>query len=151
MDWDRLFRKYVWDDQKTPYFVSVGRLTRVQADFELRAYMLFLGTLFSVVMLASAARSGPHGAEGVAFYAFTVVCATVLFAYLRWYPAALYLGATPLAVPVYVFFHGFPARLDTPDHVAIGIFVLLWLRYSVRVTAIARAYPRLPGPPPEES
>ena len=31
LDWVALFKRYVADDIKTPYFVAVGRLTRLQA------------------------------------------------------------------------------------------------------------------------
>jgi hypothetical protein len=32
MDWEKQFKKYVWDDDKTPYFTPVSRLNRRQAS-----------------------------------------------------------------------------------------------------------------------
>jgi hypothetical protein len=31
MDWESLFKRYVWSDVRTPYLVPVARLSRVQA------------------------------------------------------------------------------------------------------------------------
>lgn len=31
MDWEKHFKKYVWDDDKTPYFTPVLKLNRRQA------------------------------------------------------------------------------------------------------------------------
>ncbi len=35
MSWDKFIKRYVWDDIKTPYFVSVAKMTKVQAGYEL--------------------------------------------------------------------------------------------------------------------
>jgi hypothetical protein len=31
LDWEKLFKRYVWHDEKTPYLTRVAKLTRVRA------------------------------------------------------------------------------------------------------------------------
>jgi hypothetical protein len=37
MNLEKYFKKYLWDDERTPYLVPVARMTRRQADYELHA------------------------------------------------------------------------------------------------------------------
>ncbi len=144
MDWDKLFLKYVWNDQTTPYLVAVEKLNRRQGDSEILIYSLFLGVFFGAAALISL-RSGP-GAQsiGVAYYGFTVVCAAALFIIMKSYPAALYLSATPAVALVYLYFYGLGAEREAADTVIVTVILLLLLRYSLRIVALARAYPKLP-------
>lgn len=147
MDWEKLFKRYVWDDDKTPYFTAVGDLNRRQADNEIFVFSLFMGVLLVVFTLASLSPSGPHGRSfGLALYGFSVVCAAAIFALTKSVHAALYLGVTPLAALGYLFFYGFASERALIDSVLVtGVLVLLQ-GYSFRIVAIARAYPRLPPP-----
>ncbi len=149
LEWEKLFRKYVWNDQTTPYLTSVPDLNRRQANSEILFFCLFLAVLFGVVGLTSL-RGGPEGRSiGVAYYGFSVVCAAVLFGIAKTYAAALYLSATPLAGLAYLFFYGMGAERPTGDTVIVTIVLLVLLRYSVRIVAVARAYPGLPTAPPD--
>ena len=150
LDWEKLFKKYVWDDEKTPYFICVGKLTRSQADNELHIYSLFLGILFAVVAFASIVGATPYGPSiGVALYGVSVVCAAVVLAFAKPYPAALYCAAAPAAALAFIFVQGFSPKLVALDHIVIIAILLLLLRYSVRVGAIVRRYPEMaPGEPP---
>ena len=144
MDWDKFFKKYLWDEEKTPYLTAVERLTRRQADYEVHFYAILLGVLFAVVAVAASTSRLPQGpSPGVAWYAFSVVCAAVIFAFSKHYWAALYCAATPIAALAYVYLYGFHPKLGQFDHVVIVVVVLLWLRYSWRVVAIGRHYPDL--------
>ena len=79
MEWDKLLKRYVWDDDRTPYLVSVARLNQRQAGFELKAYAIFLGFLFAVVSVVALSAHGPMGrAPGVSMYCFTMVCAALI-------------------------------------------------------------------------
>ncbi len=142
MDWEKLFKRYVWDDEKTPYFVPVTKLSRTQANYEIRAYTIFVGFLFALVSVTSLSEAAPHGKSiGASFYGFTMVCAAIVFAMTKSYYAALYCGAAPLVALAYIYFYGFHAQLVPADHVVILVFVLLWLRYSWRIVKMARRYP----------
>lgn len=129
LDWEKLFRRYVWDDEKTPCLTSVGDLTRAQADNELHVYCVFLGILFGVVAVASAVGTSSYGrSTGVAFYGFSVVCAAVVLAFAKHHLAAMYCAATPVAALAFLFLHGFSPTLVPLDHIVILLVLLLMLR-----------------------
>jgi hypothetical protein len=146
LDWEKLFKRYVLDDAKTPYFVSVGRLTQVQARNELFLYSLFNGVLFLVVGLASISDELPHkGAIAVPVYAFSVVGAAIAFGITRHAWAAAYCAGAPVAALLYFVLFGFHPNLGPWDKVLLVGIILLWMRYSWRVLAIVRAYPDMPA------
>ena len=77
MNWENFVKRYVWDDQRTPYLVRVSKITRRQADYEIYLYAVFLGLLFSVITMAGLSGALPEGrSEPVALYGFSVVCST---------------------------------------------------------------------------
>ena len=82
LDWENLFKRYVWDDRTPPYFVPLSRLNRLQADNEILAYCLFLGVLFGVVALTSLSDATRHGRSPfITVFAFTVVLAAITFGF----------------------------------------------------------------------
>lgn len=139
---DKFFRKYVWDDERTPYLVSVGRLSRRQIEYELSFYAVFSGVLFGLVSIASLSSSLPHGdARGVSLYAFTQVCAALLLGATRSTWAAMYCASAPLAVLLYFGLFGFHANLGGGDKALMMLAAVAWVFYGSRLIAIARAYP----------
>lgn len=145
LDWEKMFKRYVFDDVRTPYFTSVPRLTQTQARYELFVYTVFLGTLFAVVSVASLSPDLPHkGATGVSAYAISVVGGALAFGVTRHPWAAAYCASAPLAALLYFFLYGFHPSLGTGDKVLLTVAVLAWLRYSWRVLGIVRSYPSMP-------
>jgi hypothetical protein len=143
LDWEKLVKRYVWHDERTPYFTRIRNLTAVQAGYELLAYSLFSGIFFGVLSLAALSGRLPHGNSAIVpFYAFSVACAAVLLGFLRLRGAAMYCAAAPLAMLAYFAVHGFPAGLSGMDHALLIAVMLLWFAYSLRVVAVARAFPR---------
>lgn len=139
---DKFFRKYVWDDERTPYLVSVARLTKRQIEYELRFYAVFSGVLFGLVSIASLSSSLPHGdARGVSLYAFTLVCAALLLGATRSVWAAFYCASAPLAVLLYFGLFGFHPNLGGADKTLVVLAAVLWVCYGGRLIAIARAHP----------
>lgn len=152
LNWEKLFKKYIWDDQTTPYLVSRAKLNRRQADCEILVYSLFLGVLFVVVGIASLSTVGPHGRSlGVAFYAFSVVCAATVFGIGKSYVAALYLSATHLAGLAFVFLYGLGSEREMVDTIVVAVILVLLLRYSFRMVGIARLYPEMPEAPDSQA
>ncbi len=138
---DKYFRKYVWDDERTPYLVSVARLTRAQIEYELRFYAVITGVLFLLVSLAALSQSLPHGdARIVSLYAFTQVCAALLLGMTRNAWAAYYCASAPLAALAYFAAFGFHPSLGAGDKTLLVAAVVLWVAYCGRLIAIARAY-----------
>ena len=74
MEWEKLFRKYIWNEQTTPYLTPVRDLTRRQADSEILFYCWFHAILLGMIAIVSL-RGGPDGRSlGVSYYGFSVVC-----------------------------------------------------------------------------
>lgn len=147
---DKYFRKYLWDDQRTPYRVSVARLTRRQAEHELLFYATLSGVLFGLVALAALSKRLPHGdASVVSLYAFTQVCASLLLGMARSAWAALYCASAPLAALLYFGAFGFHPSLGVLDKVLLVAAMVLWAIYGGRLTSVARAYPTLAAHGPE--
>jgi len=147
MDMDKFFRKYVWDDQRTPYFVPVARMTRRQAEYETLFYAVITGVLFALIAVAALSNQLPHGgARSVSLYAFTQVCAALLLgAGVSFWPA-LYCASAPFAGLLYFGLFGFHASLGAGDKILLVAAMVLWVWYCRRLLAIARAYAMLPGP-----
>jgi hypothetical protein len=142
LDWEKLFKRYVADDDKTPYFVAAERLTRKQARYELFTYTLLMSVLFVVIGVASISTELPHkGAIGVPIYALAVVGAAVVFGMTRHPWAAAFCATAPVAALVYFVLFGFHPNLGNGDKTLLIVIVLLWLRYSWRVLAIVKAHP----------
>jgi hypothetical protein len=145
LDWEKLFKRYVFDDVRTPYFVAAERLTQTQARYELFVYALLMGVLFGVIGVASISTELPHGgALGVPLYAFSAVGAAVAFGLTKQAWAAAYCAGAPVAALLYFVLFGFHPNLGPWDKTFLVVLVLIWLRYSWRVLAIVRAYPNMP-------
>ena len=99
--------------------------------------------MVSVVSLSS---DLPHGsAAWVSLYAFSLCCAAILLGATRHPWAALWCAGAPLAALAYFALFGFHPNLEDPDKIALVAVILVWLLYSRRVVAVARAWPGLPG------
>lgn len=142
LDWEKLVKRYVWHDERTPYFTRVAKLSAVQARYELFAYCLFMGVLFGVLAVATLSGRLPHGGAAIVpLYAFSVLCAAVLLWALRSRAAAAYCAAAPLALLGYFAAWGFPPGLSVIDHAVLVAVPVAWFLYSLRVLAVARAFP----------
>ena len=146
LDWEKLVKRYVWNDERTPYFPRVARLTRRQAHYELFGYAVLVGVLFGVLSVMSLSSALPHGdAAVVSIYAFTVCCSAILLGATRHPWAATWCAGAPLAALVYFALFGFHPNLDTGEKVILVAVMLVWLAYAPRVVAVAKAWPGLPG------
>jgi hypothetical protein len=146
-DWEKLVKRYIWNDERTPYFTRVANLSRRQAHYELLGYALFVGVLSGVLSVASLSGAPPHGESPVvSLYAFTVCCAAILLGATRHPWAALWCAGAPLVALGYFVLYGFHPVLGTPDKVLVVAGMLLWLLYAPRVVAVAQAWPGLQGP-----
>jgi hypothetical protein len=149
-DWQSYIKKYVWDDDKTPYFTPVRKLNKYQADHEVFFYAFMIVILFFFVSIISLTENAPHGKSyGVALYTFSVACSAVRLGTTKHVYAAFYLALAPLVTLVYFLVRGFPPNLATIDEVVLVVVCLALLWYSKRVVAIAHAYPHLPDAPEE--
>ena len=150
MDWRKHVKKYVWDENKTPYLIPVVKLSKPQAQKEIFIYALFVAVLFSLftlILSVEAKLEGNFKSIGMAFYAFSVICAAVLLGLSRHVYPAYYCVTAPVAAFIYIAATGLNPNLGTMDHVLLMIFTGLWARYTLRVVAIADAYPEMADQP----
>jgi hypothetical protein len=146
LDWEKLFKRYVWDAERTPYLTRVGDLSRVQAHYELFGYALFMGVLFGALAVLTLSPKLPHGGAAIVpVYAFTVCCAAVVLGFTRHPWAALWCAGAPLAALGYFAVWGFHPNLDSGDKVLLVAGVVVWLLYSRRAVAVARVWQGLPA------
>jgi len=144
LDWEKLVKRYVWHDERTPYFTRVAHLTRRQAHFELFGYAVLVGALFGALSVVSLSSELPHGdAAVVSIYALTVCCAAVLLGATRHPWAAVWCAGAPFAALAYFAVYGFHPNLGTGEKVFLVAAMLLWLLYGRRVVAVARALPEM--------
>lgn len=132
--WERWIKRYVWDDERTPYLVAPERLTRNQASYEIFAYAVFLGFLFFLASLASA--SSPL----VMLYTLSMVVAGVALALTKHASAATYAATAPVAAALHLAYGGFSDNLGTPDYILLTGLIILWAFYSFRIISVAKAY-----------
>ena len=152
LDWVALFKRYVGDDVRTPYFVAVERLSRVQANYELFTYTVLLSVLFGVIGVASLSPSLPHGDTViVSVYAFIVAGSAVAFGITKSPIAGAVCATAPIGALIYFVVFGFHPDAATGDKILQVVIVLLWLRYSWRIVKIGRAYPILPPAHPDKT
>lgn len=150
-DWHDYLKKYVWDEDKTPFLVAVDRLYRNQANNEIFLYALFLSIPAALLAAAAAAYSLRHGVQLLALAAGVygaMVCAAAAWLHLRKSRfAALYGSSVPLVLLAYLLWQGFHPRLGALDQIVLVVVLLLWLRYTVRIHAIVRRYASMPERP----
>jgi hypothetical protein len=150
LDWVGMFKRYVGNELKTPYFVAVERLSRDQANNELFVYALLLTVLFGVVGVVSLSPDLPHGnTMAVSIYAFLVVAAAIVFGYSKQPAAAAVCASAPVGALIYFAVYGFHPNAAMGDKILQVIIAMLWLRYSWRILRIAQAYPVMRNDPPE--
>jgi len=141
LNWEKLFKRYVWHDDKTPYLTRVANLTSLQARYEIFGYALFMGVLAGLLSVVTLSPTLPHGgATIVPVYAFTVCCATVIFGFTRHPWAAIWCALSPLAALAYFGVWGFHANLEDGDKALLIVVAVAGLLYSRRVVAVARAW-----------
>ena len=150
MDWQGYLKRYVWDDETTPYFVPVPKLSREQADNELFFFAVMLAVLFSVLTLAAITGKLPYGKSEIgAVYAFSVVVGAALLGTTRHVYAAAYCAGAPLSLMCVMFFAGFPPQTVLVDELVFLAVLLLLLRYCMRVIRITQIYATLKSRPPK--
>lgn len=141
MDWPGLVRKYVWDEERTPYFVRSDRLTPGQARSELFAYAFLLGILASVVVVlavAGAERVGALASSEVALYAVTILLGVMVLGATGHPAAAQYCATAPLALGLGALTGALRPSMAGGEMAALALVSLLWLGYAARVVRIAR-------------
>ena len=142
---EKFLKRYVWDDDKTPYFTPSSRLNRTQAHYEALAYSVFIAILFAAIALSSMTGvSGQEREVGPVIFGFTMICAAVIFGFTKNYYSALWLSSAPVAAIAYFVIYGFKPKWAPIDQMVVLGFVGIWTLYSIRIAAIGRRYEEMP-------
>ena len=144
--WEKYVRKYVWDDDKTPYFIAASKLKQDQANKELFLFCFFLATPAALIVAAYANALYEEGVAGnltVGLYSASILVCAAFLHIRKSVTAALYAISAPIVVLLHFAINGFPSRLHAVEQIGMIIIVLLWLRYTFRVVAIAKCHPGL--------
>jgi hypothetical protein len=143
LNWEKLFKRYVWHDERTPYLTRVGNLTRVQAQYEIFGYALFMGVLSALLSIVLLSPSLPHGGAAIVpLYAFSVCCAALILGFTRHPWAAAWCALSPLAALAYFGAWGFHANLAFGEKALLIGVALAGLLYSARAVRVAGAWQR---------
>lgn len=146
MDWPTLVRRYVWDEEKTPYLVPAPRLTTAQARSELFVYAFLIAILASVVSVVTVLGRGEGGSPAslmVAVYAATVLLAAIVLGAAARPAAAWYCATAPMALWLAALAGVFRPGMSAGERLALAIASALWLAYAVRVVRVAGRLQRL--------
>lgn len=150
--WEKYIKKYVWNENVTPFFIAAPRLTKRQARKEVFLFTVFLSTPF--LMIAATAMAlviDQHLLKHFLLfvYAASVVVAAVIMHWRKTVRAAAYCMTAPVAILAYFTIFGFPEKLQFVDQAIVIVINLLWLRYTMRIHSIARHYNSLEDGQPE--
>jgi hypothetical protein len=137
-NWERWIKRYIWDDERTPYLVSPESMTQRQAGYEIFAYCVFL-SCFSLIASLVVASSPP-----ATFYTLSVLAAAVTLGFTKHASLAAYCATAPIAAAFHLALGGFPGALGTLDYVVIVVLIVLWAVYGFRIVSIAKAYEQMP-------
>ena len=149
--WNEFLKRYVWDEETTPYFTAVPKLSREQADSELFFFALMATVLFGIATFASMSGQAPYGVSKLAaIYCFTVVAGAVLVGTVKTVYAAIYTMSAPIAALVALFFLGFPESMALVDELVLLALLLLVTRYMWRGILICHVYSILPSRPSQK-
>ena len=147
MNFDDFVRKYIWDDEKTPYFKRVRKLTKSQADNEIMIYAVFVGGIFLIMELISASewsKGGELNTGIIAFFSALMFGAAIVLWRRKDVRAAWICLAAPIGTAMNFLFDGMHGELGDVDRYLLIGFCLLWLRYGVRVISICLRYDNMP-------
>jgi len=141
VDWPSLVRRYVWDEEKTPYLVRSERLTPAQARSELFVYAFLLAILASVVTVVATLGQGRTGAlasPASALYAVTILLGAIVLGTTATPAAAWYCATAPAATWLAAVFGAFRPGMEVGERLVVAVTGALWMAYAVRVVRIAR-------------
>lgn len=107
--WEKYVKKYVWDDDKTPYFIAVSNLKRDQADKEVFLYCFILAIPAALIVAAvvSTLSSGDFRYAALGLFAASIVVSAAYLNIRKNTGAAYFLISVPVVMLLHFAFNGF--------------------------------------------
>ncbi len=144
LNWEKMFKRYVFDEARTPQFVAVSKLSRTQAHYEILFYTILVVPICLMSGVLSLSGKLPHGnVPMIAMYAFVAAWATIVFAWNKNQIAGTFSATVPVALLIYFVSFGFPEKMSRGDSLLVIAVVLAWVAYNWRIVRIAAGYPEM--------
>lgn len=142
LDWEKMFKRYVFDEARTPQFIRVSKLSRTQAHYEVLFYALLVVPVAVLLGVISLSGKLMHGDQPmIALYALAAAWATIVFAWNKSQIAGTFSATLPLGLLIYLMIFGFPAKMTRGDSVLVTAIIVGWALYNWRIVMIAASYP----------
>ena len=144
--WFNFVKKYIWDNESTPYHIPPQRLSREQANKEVYFYSMFEGTLVGIVLISMMAHTYlTQDTSNLLYLGYGVSLLISLFYLVRnkqiWF--AIYSSSLPLIILIIFNFKGFHPENTGLDKLLLSGFLTLWLIYCYRLFNICKFYKNL--------
>jgi hypothetical protein len=107
--WEKYVKKYVWDDDKTPYFIAVSDLKQDQAGKEIFLYCFFLAipTALIVAVIVNALSSGDFSNVTLGLFAASILAGAAYLNIRKNTSAAFFLISAPIVILIHFAVNGF--------------------------------------------
>ena len=138
---------YIFDKQKTPYATEAKELTLAQSQYELVAYGVFVGTIYSIICLAAALTLLQNETLIHLIWLFVSVGVIIsIFNVIRKYDiiSSYIISIAPAIVVLFCLYEAFIANASFVSLTILLCLLLLSLKYGWRVTKIV-AWQRYTG------
>lgn len=122
--WEKYVKKYVWDDDKTPYFIAASKLKRDQADKEIFLYCFFLATPAALIIAAFVSalyERGELNNLALSLYGASILICAAYLKFSKSTTAALFAISAPVVLLLHFAINGFNVpnvRINASDVVA---------------------------------
>lgn len=142
--WFQFVKKYVWDEDSTPYYLAPTQMHRRQAHKEVCFYAIFVGTF--VGMVTTGALVQVYTTQETTYlpvlgYGLSLLAALYWLATQKHPWAVLYSASLPMAIFAVFFLYGFHPNNTYLEKVLLSGFLAFWLIYAHRLLNICRIYP----------
>jgi hypothetical protein len=111
--WEKYVKKYVWDDDKTPYFIPASKLMRDQADKEIFLYCFFLVIPAALINAAfvSELYKGEFDNLALGLYGASILVCAIYLKIRKSTYSALFAISAPVVLLLHFAVNGF----DVPN------------------------------------
>jgi len=138
---------YIFDKQKTPYLTEAKELTLAQSQYELVAYGVFVGTMYTIIGLAAALHILQNVTLIYLIWLFVSLGVIVsIFNVIRKYEiiSSYIISIAPAIVVSFCLYEAFIANASFVSLTILLSLLLLSVKYGWRVTKIV-AWQRYTG------
>jgi hypothetical protein len=138
---------YIFDKQKTPYLTEAKELTLAQSQYELVAYGVFVGTMYTIIGLAAALHILQNVTLIYLIWLFVSLGVIVsIFNVIRKYEiiSSYIISIAPAIVVSFCLYEAFIVNASFVSLTILLCLLLLSIKYGWRVTKIV-AWQRYTG------